>query len=58
VKEIAANKITMKERIISFSKKHKRLFLITVAVIALDSLFGFDIKFTIINMLWVLINIV
>jgi len=32
--------------------KYKKKIIITISVIALDAAFGFDPKFTIINMVW------
>lgn len=41
----------MKEAII----KYKKQIIVTVSVITLDILFGFDAKFTIINFIWILL---
>ena len=35
--------------------KYKKQIIITVSVIMLDLLFGFDPKFTIINFIWILL---
>ena len=35
--------------------KYKKKIVITLSVIALDAAFGFDPKFTIINMVWLLV---
>ncbi|WP_313807625.1 hypothetical protein [Flavobacterium sp.] len=41
----------MKEKII----KYKKPIIITTAVIALQAIFGFDPKFCIINIIWLLV---
>jgi hypothetical protein len=38
--------------------RHKRFGLILLGIIALNFVYGFDARFTIINLLWVFINIV
>ena len=38
-----------------FIIKYKKQIIITVSVITLDILFGFDPKFTIINFIWILL---
>jgi len=35
--------------------KYKKKIIITISVIVLDAAFGFDPKFTIINMVWLLV---
>jgi hypothetical protein len=44
----------MKESIL----KHKKFLFILIGIIALNWHFGFDARFTIINILWILINVV
>jgi hypothetical protein len=41
----------MKELVI----KHRKPLLITAGIIALNCLFGFDARFTIINLLWLIV---
>jgi hypothetical protein len=48
----------MKERIINYTKQHKRFLIILAGIIALNAAYGFDKRFTIINLLWVLINVI
>ncbi|HVW99775.1 MAG TPA: hypothetical protein VHA52_05005 [Candidatus Babeliaceae bacterium] len=38
--------------------RHKRFGIILAGVIVLDIVFGFDPKFTIINLLWIAISII
>lgn len=37
---------------------HKKFFIILIGIIALNWYYGFDARFTIINLLWVFINVV
>jgi hypothetical protein len=55
---IAASKQNMKEKILYHSKKHKRFGVIVFGIVALNFLYGFDLRFTFINILWILINII
>ncbi len=48
----------MKQRFISLYKFHRRFLIILAAIVALNIVYGFDARFTIINLLWILINIV
>ena len=48
----------MKERILTYTKQHKRFLIILAGIILLNAVYGFDTRFTIINLLWILINIV
>jgi hypothetical protein len=38
--------------------KHKKYLIILAGIVALNGYYGFDARFTIINLLWVLINVV
>jgi hypothetical protein len=38
-----------------FTFKYKKQIIITLSVIVLNVLFGFDAKFTIINLIWLLL---
>jgi len=38
--------------------KHRKFLIILIGIIALNCCFGFDARFTIINLLWVFINVV
>jgi len=37
--------------------RHKRFGIILVAILALNMIYGFDPRFTIINLLWIVISI-
>jgi hypothetical protein len=43
---------------LSYLSRHKRFGIILLGIIALNLIYGFDIRFTIINLLWILISIV
>ena len=47
----------MKANIIAYLERHKRFGLILLGIIVLNIAFGFDARFTIINLLWILISI-
>ncbi len=38
-----------------FFKKYKKPIIITISIIALNIIFGFDWRFTIINLIWLLV---
>ena len=40
--------------VINFFTRHRKRVIITVSVILLDMIFGFDAKFTIINFIWLI----
>lgn len=48
----------MKENTIAYLSRHKRFGVIIVAVIILNICLGFELRFTIINLLWILISVV
>jgi hypothetical protein len=48
----------MKERTLDYLKRHKRFGIILLGITALDIAYGFDPRFTIINLLWILISVV
>jgi hypothetical protein len=48
----------MKERILTCTKQHNRFLIILIGIIFLNAVVGFDIRFTIMNLLWILINII
>ena len=48
---------TMKN-ILAYLGRHKRFVLILAGIIGLNLYFGFDARFTIINLLWIFISIV
>ncbi len=45
-------------KIIVYLGRHKRFGIIVAGIIALNAAFGFDARFTIINLLWILISVV
>jgi hypothetical protein len=55
---VAATDEKMKEKILYHSKKHKGFGVILFGIVGLNLLYGFDLRFTFINILWILINIV
>ena len=42
---------------IEYIGRHKRFLIIIAGIIVLNFLFGYDPKFTIINILWILISV-
>ncbi len=45
-------------KIKAYLKEHRRFSIILIGIVALNYHYGFDEKFTIINLLWVFINVV
>ncbi len=43
---------------IQYLKEHRKFLLIIAGILALNYCYGFDARFTIINVLWMLINVV
>ena len=41
----------------AYLARHKRFGIIIVAVVALNLVYGFDARFTIINLLWIFISV-
>jgi len=48
----------MKENLIDYLTRHKRFIIILSGIIILNVIYGFDARFTIINLLWILISVV
>ena len=48
----------MNEIIIAYLNRHKRFAIIIAAIIVLNILYGFDARFTIINLIWILISVI
>lgn len=48
----------MQLKLIEYLKRHKRFGIILIGIIALNVVYGFDARFTIINLLWILISVV
>ena len=47
----------MKSNTFDYLSRHKRFWIILLAIISLNVIYGFDARFTIINILWIMINI-
>ncbi len=45
----------MKEQIKTFVIRYKKQIIITTGIIILNLIFGFDARFTLINLLWLLV---
>ena len=48
----------MKGKLSSYISRHKRFGIILLGILVLNAVYGFDIRFTIINLLWILISVV
>jgi len=48
----------MKGNITEYLKRHKRFGIIILGIVTLNLTYGFDPRFTIINLLWILISVV
>ncbi len=48
----------MTQNITAYLRRHKRFGIILLGIIALNLIYGFDPRFTIINLLWILISII
>jgi hypothetical protein len=48
----------MKQQLILYLKRHKRFGLIIFGIVVLNAAYGFDPRFTIINLLWILISVI
>jgi hypothetical protein len=45
-------------RITDYIARHKRFLIIIAGIVGLNFAYGFDARFTIINLLWILISVV
>lgn len=43
--------------VLSYLARHKRFGIILAGIIALNAVYGFDARFTIINLLWIFISV-
>ena len=43
---------------IEYLRRHKRFGIIILGIISLNFIYGFDVRFTIINLLWILISVI
>lgn len=50
--------ISMKQGMISYLSRHKRFGVILLGIIGLNAAYGFDARFTIINLLWIAISVI
>ena len=48
----------MKHKITGYITRHKRFLIIIVGIVVLNMVYGFDVRFTIINLLWILISVI
>ena len=48
----------MKQMLITKFRLHKRFLVILLGILSLNIIYGFDPRFTIINLLWILISVV
>lgn len=48
----------MKTKIKDYLKRHKRFLVIVSGIVILNMMYGFDPRFTIINLLWIFISVV
>ena len=48
----------MKEKVTTYLSRHKRFLVILLGIIALNCIYGFDTRFTIINLLWIFISVI
>lgn len=48
----------MKQHITSYLARHKRFGIILAGIITLNLVYGFDPRFTIINLLWIAISVI
>ena len=48
----------MGQNIAAYLKRHKRFGIILLGIISLNLVYGFDARFTVINLLWIMISIV
>ena len=55
---VAAKQIFMKQTISAYLLRHKRFGIILAGIIILNACYGFDPRFTIINLLWIAISVI
>jgi hypothetical protein len=51
------NKIETGEKWTTYLGRHKRFGIIFIAIVALNVAYGFDARFTFINLLWIFISV-
>ena len=47
----------MFQNVAAYLKRHKRFGIILLGIISLNLIYGFDARFTVINLLWITISI-
>ncbi len=50
-------KLETGEKLTTYLHRHKRFGIIVIAIVALNFAYGFDVRFTIINILWIFISV-
>ena len=48
----------MKQKVTGYIARHKRFLIIILGIVVLNTAYGFDARFTIINLLWILISVI
>jgi len=48
----------MKQKLLGYTMRHKRFLVILAGIVVLNMLYGLDMRFTIINLLWILISVI
>ena len=46
------------KNLLNYLGRHKRFLLVIVGIVSLNFAYGFDARFTIINLLWIFISVV
>lgn len=46
------------EKLINYLARHKRFMIILAGIIVLNMIYGFDARFTIINLMWIGISVI
>ena len=48
----------MRQNLTNYLNRHKRFAIIIAGIIVLNIIYGFDARFTLINLLWILISVI
>jgi hypothetical protein len=56
--QLKNNRYIHMNKIIEYIGRHKRFVLIIAGIVCLNFVYGFDARFTIINLLWIFISLV
>lgn len=46
------------EKLINYLGRHKRFMIILAGIVVLNAIYGFDARFTIINLMWIAISVI